>query len=154
MQLETRLFGELELEEEKVINFEQGIIGFPDCKRFTLIFDLKDDGTPKAISWLQSLDEPVFAIPVMDPLLVKEDYNPWLEDEMLKPLGELTQENVLVLVSVTATEDVKKLSVNLKAPFIINSDECKASQIIVEDDFPVKFMIYDILKAKKEEAGE
>lgn len=154
MQLETRLFGEIEIEDEKVIFFEKGIIGFPDCKRFTLIFDLKDDGTPKGISWLQSVDEPVFAIPVMDPLLVKEDYNPWLDDEMLKPLGELTPENVLVLVSVTATEDVKKLSVNLKAPFIINSDERKASQIIVEDDFPVKYKIYDILKAKKEEAGE
>lgn len=154
MQLNTRLFGEIEIEEDKIIYFEKGIIGFPECNRFTLIFDLKEDGTPKGISWLQSLDEPSFALPVMDPLLVKEDYNPWIEDELLKDLGELTLENTYVLVSVTATEDITKLSVNLKAPFIINSEERKGNQIIIEDDFPVKFMIYEILKAKKEEAGE
>ena len=154
MQLNTRLFGEIEIEEEKIIFFENGIIGFPDCTRFTLIFDLKEDGSAKGISWLQSLDEPAFALPVMDPLLVKEDYRPWIAEEMLKPLGNLSEENIYILVSVTATADITQLSVNLKAPFIINTDECKGQQIIVEDDFPVKFRIYDILKAKKDEAGE
>ncbi len=154
MQIETRLFGEVEIEDEKVIRFENGIIGFPDCKDFALIFDLKEDGSPKAISWMQSLDEPTFALPVLDPLLVKEDYNPHVEDEGLKSLGTLTDENVYVLVTVTASEDITQLSVNLKAPLVINAEERKAAQIIVEDDFPVKFKIYDILKAKKEEAGK
>ena len=90
----------------------------------------------------------------MDPLLVKEDYNPQVEDEVLKHLGNLTEENTYVLVTVTATEDITKLSVNLKAPIVINSEERKAHQVIVEDDFPVKFAIYEILKAKKEKAGE
>ena len=154
MQIETRLFGEIEIEEEKVIFFEKGIIGFPDCQKFTLIYDEKEDGSRKAIAWLQSLDEPAFALPVMDPLLIKEDYNPKVEDEVLKHLGNLTEENTYVLVTVTATEDITKLSVNLKAPIVINADERKAHQVIVEDDFPVKFAIYEILKAKKEKAGE
>ncbi|MCI8483276.1 MAG: flagellar assembly protein FliW [Lachnospiraceae bacterium] len=154
MQVETRLFGEIELEEEKVIFFEKGIIGFPDCQKFTLIYDEKEDGSHGGIGWLQSLDEPTFALPVMDPLLVKEDYNPQVEDEVLKHLGNLTEENTYVLVTVTATEDITKLSVNLKAPIVINADERKAHQIIVEDDFPVKFAIYEILQAKKEKAGE
>lgn len=154
MQIETRLFGEIEIEEEKVIFFEKGIIGFPDCQKFTLIYDVKEDGSRKAIAWLQSLDEPAFALPVMDPLLIKEDYNPKVEDEVLKHLGNLTEENTYVLVTVTATEDITKLSVNLKAPIVINADERKAHQVIVEDDFPVKFAIYEILKAKKEKAGE
>lgn len=154
MQIETRLFGEIDIEEDKIIYFENGIIGFPDCKKFTLIFDLKDDGNAKAIAWMQSLDEPGFALPVLDPLLIKEDYNPQVEDKGLEHLGNLTEQNLYVLVTVTATEDITKLSVNLKAPLIINSDERKAAQIIVEDDFPVKYKIYDILKAKKEEAGK
>lgn len=154
MQIETRLFGEIEIEEEKIIFFEKGIIGFPDCQKFTLIYDVKEDGSRKGIAWLQSLDEPAFALPVMDPLLIKEDYNPKVEDEMLKHLGNLTEENIYVLVTVTATEDITKLSVNLKAPIVINSDERKAHQVIVEDDFPVKFAIYEILQAKKEKAGE
>lgn len=154
MQIETRLFGKIEIEEEKIIFFEKGIIGFPDCQKFTLIFDENEDGSRKGISWLQSLDEPTFALPVMDPLLVKEDYNPQVEDAVLKHLGNLTEANTYVLVTVTATEDITKLSVNLKAPIVINADERKAHQVIVENDFPVKFAIYEILKEKKEKAGE
>ncbi len=154
MQIETRLFGEIDIEDEKIIYFEKGIIGFPDCQKFTLIYDEGEDGARKGISWLQSLDEPAFALPVMDPLLVKEDYNPQVEDEALEHLGNLTAENTYVLVTVTAKEDITLLSVNLKAPVVINTDERKAHQVIVEDDFPVKFPIYEILKAKKEKAGE
>lgn len=154
MKVNTRLFGEIEIEKEKIICFENGIIGFPDCKQFTLIFDETEDGERKNISWLQSLDEPSFALPVMDPLLVKDDYNPQVEYELLKGLGNLTEENTYVLVTVTVPSDIKKLSVNLKAPIVINVDELKAEQLIVEDGFPVKYMIYDILQNKKKKAGE
>ena len=154
MQLNTRLFGEIEIEDEKIIFFEKGIIGFPHCQRFTLIYDETDDGKRKNISWLQSIEEPAFALPVLDPLLVKEDYNPKVEEQLLKHLGTLAEDSTYVLVTVTATADVKKLSVNLKAPIVINVKERKAVQVIVEDDFPVKFPIYEILKAKKEKAGE
>lgn len=154
MQLNTRLFGEIEVEEEKVIFFEKGIIGFPHCQRFTLIYDETEDGRRKNISWLQSVEEPGFALPVIDPLIIKEDYAPKVEQELLKNLGTLTEENTYVLVTVTVPADVKKLSVNLKAPIVINVDERKADQIIIEDSFPVKYPIYEILQAKKEKAGE
>ena len=154
MKVNTRLFGEIEIEKDKIICFENGIIGFPDCKQFTLIFDEAEDGERKIISWLQSLDEPSFALPVMDPLLVKEHYNPQVEHELLNSLGNLTEENTYVLVTVTVPTDVKKLSVNLRAPIVINVDELKGEQLIVEDSFPVKYMVYDILQSKKAKAGE
>lgn len=154
MQVNTKLFGEIEIEEDKIICFENGIIGFPDCRRFTLIFDETEEGKHKNISWLQSLDEPAFALPVMNPLLVKEDYNPQVEHELLKTLGNLTTENTYVLVTVTVPGDIKKLSVNLKAPIIVNTDDLKAEQLIIDDSLPVKYMIYDILQSRKEKAGE
>ncbi len=46
------------------------------------------------------------------------------------------------------------MSVNLKAPIIINTDTLRGGQLIVEDDYEVRFPIYDILKKAKEEAGE
>ena len=154
MKVNTRIFGEIEIEDDKIIRFENGIIGFPDCKQFTLIFDEEDEGKKKSILWLQSLDEPSFALPVIDPLLIKEDYNPQVEYELLKSIGELTEENTYVLVTVTVPTDIKKISVNLKAPIVINIDELKAEQVIVEDGLPVKYMIYDILQSRKEKAGE
>lgn len=154
MQLNTRLFGEIEIEDEKIIFFEKGIIGFPHCQRFTLIYDEGDDGKRKNISWLQSIEEPGFALPVMDPLIVKQDYDPQVEHDLLKGLGTLSEDNLYVLVTVTVPTDIKKLSVNLKAPIIINVTERKAEQLSVEDNFPVKYPIYEILQAKKEKAGE
>lgn len=151
MKIETRLFGEIDVEEEKIVHFADGIIGFPDCKDFTLIYD-EEKGDRKNICWLQSIDEPVFALPVIDPLLIKEDYNPMVEDELLKSLGDLTADNTFVLATVTVPEKLEEMSINLKAPIIINVDERKACQIILEEDYPVKYKIYELLKARK--AGE
>ena len=147
MVINTRHFNEVNVDEEKMIVFEGGIIGFPELQRFVLIHDEeKNDG---AIRWLQSVDEPQFAMPVIDPLAVKADYNPQVEDEMLKRLGEFKEDDLLVLVTITVPSDLTKMTVNLKAPFVINSTSKKACQIIVED-YEVKFPIYDIIKKKKE----
>lgn len=153
MKAATRLFGEIEIEESKIITFEDGIIGFPDMKKFTLIFDEEKEDRP-SISWLQSMDEPEIAFPVMDPLFVCETYNPSVEEELLKNLGTIKEDNLYVLVTVTVPQNIKELAVNLKAPIVINTDTRKASQIIVEDDLPVRYRIYEILEEAKKKAGE
>lgn len=112
----------------------------------------EDDGIA-TIHWLQSLQEPGFAMPVMDPLIVKEDYNPEVNDELLEALGEWNQEELLVLVTVSVPHELEKMTVNLKGPIVINSSNKKACQVIVEGEgYKVKFPIYDILQARK--AGE
>lgn len=153
MKVDTRVFGEIDIEDEKSIFFEQGIIGFPNLQRFALIYNSEKE-KKGAISWLQSLDEPTFALPVMDPLAMCPDYNPQVEDELLKPLGELTEDNLFVLVTVTVPQNIEEIAINLKAPIVINSATRKAGQVIVEDDYPVKYKIYDKIKEAKGKAGE
>ncbi|MBR6628152.1 MAG: flagellar assembly protein FliW [Lachnospiraceae bacterium] len=150
MRIDTKIFGTIEVADEKIIRFDNGIIGFPDLKGFTLLHD-EEKGTGVGIRFLQSIDEPAFAMPVMDPLLVKPDYDPEVEDELLKCIGEVNGENILVLVTATIPSDLTKMSVNLQGPIIINVDECRGCQIIVDNTkFPVKFPIYDILKKEGE----
>lgn len=152
MRITTKNFGEIEIAEEKIITFENGIIGFPDLKRFALLHD-EEKGVSVGIRFLQSLDEPAFAMPVMDPLLVKPDYDPEVNDELLAAAGNVSADNILVLVTATVPRDLTKMSVNLQGPFVINVEEHKACQVIVENsDYPVKFPIYGILQARK--AGE
>ncbi len=154
MRVKTRLFGEIDIEDNKIITFPSGLVGFPDMKKFTIIYDEEKPGK-NGIIWFQSLDEPQFAMPVMEPNAVVPDYNPTVNDELLTPLGKLTEDNLYVLVSVTVPKDITKMSVNLKGPIVINTDTLLANQIVVEDDVQVRFPIYEILKAKKEEkAGE
>lgn len=80
MLVKTRHFGEVDLDESKVITFEDGIIGFEDCKRYTILYN-NEEGGNSTISWLQSLDTPELALPVISPLSVLADYNPIVEDE-------------------------------------------------------------------------
>lgn len=151
MQITTKVFGTITIDDDKIIHFPKGIIGFPQLTDFALIHD-EEKGTD-SIHWLQSIQEPAFAMPVMDPLIVCPDYNPEADDELLVCLGELVPEEMLVMVTVTVPKDLTKMSVNLKGPIIINAAERKAIQVIVEgDEYQVKFPIYDILNQKK--AGE
>ncbi|MBO5283728.1 MAG: flagellar assembly protein FliW [Lachnospiraceae bacterium] len=149
MIISTKVFGEVEITEDKIITFPDGIIGFPELKRFTLLHD-EERGISAGIRWLQSLEEPGFAMPVMDPLIVKPDYNPEVNDELLSSIGELTAENLLVLVTVKVPADLTRMSVNLQGPIVINVDERKACQIILDaDTYPVRFPIYEILQSRK-----
>ena len=153
MKLTTRIFGEVEIKDSKIINFPNGIIGFPDLKKFTLMHDEDDgdSGSTNTIKWLQSIDEPGFAMPVMDPLTVCPDYSPEIDRTKIEEVGELDDEDILVLVTVTVPHDLEKMTVNLMGPFVINVKEMKGVQSIVENDnYPVKFPIYDILKKNKE----
>ena len=153
MQANTRLFGAIDIPDDKIIVLENGMIGLPEMKYFALIFDEeKEDGGK--VRWFQSMDDPETAFPVMDPSIVKADYNPTINDDILRPLGELNEGNTFILTTLTVPRDIEKMSINLKAPIIINTDTRKGAQIIVENDMPVKFMIYDLLKNKKEKAGE
>ena len=149
MIIQTKAFGQVEITDDKIITFPGGIIGFPDMKRFTLLHD-EERGVYAGIRWLQSLDEPGFAMTVLDPLIVKEDYNPEIDDELLAGIGEVTLDNLLVLVTVRVPSDLKQMSVNLQGPIIINVEERRACQIIVDaDTYPVRFPIYEILQSRK-----
>ncbi len=155
MKVDTKLFGEIEIDEEKVITFEGGIVGFPDLKRFALMHDEDNEEEGRqGLSFMVSLDEPAFAMPVVNPLVVKDSYNPVVEDDYLIPLGELKEEDMLVLVTVTVPHDITKMTVNLMAPFIVNASTKKAVQVILDEDdkYPVKYPIYEILAHAKDEA--
>ena len=100
------------------------------------------------------MDDGDVAFPVADPIQIKEDYKPLVNEEIIAPLGEMTEENTYILVTVTVPKRVEDFSVNLKAPIVINMDSNKGAQIITEDDYPVKFKVYDLLKGNTEKAGE
>ncbi len=150
MQINTKVFGEITIDDDKIIDFPNGIVGFPDLVQFTLIHD--EEKGKDSIHWLQSLQEPAFAMPVMDPLLVCPEYNPEVDDDILKNIGELIPDETLILVTVTVPKELQAMSVNLRAPIVINAAEKKATQVIVDgDEYPIKYPIYEILNKKKKE---
>ena len=152
MRAMTKNFGEIEIADDKIIVFDKGIIGFPELREFALIYNEDRGSNGGSIRWLQSMNRGDFAMPVMDPLVVDPSYNPQVDDELLKPLGEMNPYAMVVLVTVTVPKDIKYITVNLKAPIVINGCNSAAAQLIVDgDEYKVKFPIYDILQMRKAE---
>lgn len=138
MKINTRYFGEVEIGEEKIIHFENGLFGFEEYKDYTILFDVESEKEP-FFSWLQCVTEQGLAFPVVNPLKVKEDYDPIVEDALLHSLGEMKEEDLLVLLLATVPKDVKKTSVNLKAPLVINAGTRQGIQIVAEnEDYEIK----------------
>lgn len=152
MKAKTRYFGEVDIEDSKVITLEKGMIGFPELNHFALIFDEEKDKKDVSIMWFQSLDDGDVAFPVLNPGYVMEDYSPTIVDEH-RSFGTLTSDNMYILVTASVPQKIEDFSVNLKAPIIINTDIQKGEQIIVEDDYPIRYKVYELLK-KKEGAGK
>ena len=154
MLVRTKFFGEVDIDDAKILDFPNGIIGFEDFKKFAIIYDVEDENESK-ISWLQSVEEPTLALPVVDPLAIVAEYSPMIEDELLKPLGNPADEDLLCLLVMTVPSDMTKVTANLKAPVIINSKTNKGVQLIVDNaDYPVKFNVYESVQRMKKEAGE
>ncbi len=154
MKAMTKYFGEVDIEEDKVLEFPNGIIGFENLHKFAIIYDI-ERGKDVNVSYLQSLEEPLLVLPVLNPLVVLDSYNPMIEDELLVPLDMPKEDEIMVLLAMTVPADLTKMTVNMKAPFVINTRTKKGGQIIVENtDYQIRYPIYDILQANKEKAGE
>lgn len=154
MIVHTKIFGTIDIEEDKILTFDHGMIGFESLKRFALLYDIENE-KKHSVSWLQSLDEPQLAFPVIDPFLVVEDYRPELNENAIAQLGEVKEGAYNVLVTLTVPKDITKMSCNLRAPIVLHTDTRKGAQMITDTlEYPVKYFIYDKIKARKAEKGE
>lgn len=133
MRIATRYFGEVDIEDDKIIHFKDGIPGFDEYRDYTIIYDIDSEEAP-LFSWLQSVTEPGLAFPIVNPFRVKEDFDPVVEDELLQELGDFESEDLAVFLMATVPGDVTKTTVNMKAPIIINTNNCRGVQLIVENE--------------------
>lgn len=154
MLVNTKFFGEVDIADDKVITLPQGLLGFEDFKRYVILYN-SEKSSGNDISWFQSIEEQAFAVPVVNPLFVKKDYNPVIDDEMLEFLGEVDEEDYFVLVTMRIPSDPKEVSCNLKAPIIINPKTLLGCQMIVEnEEYSIRYNVYDAVQTLKEKAGE
>ena len=135
MKYKTRDFGELEIKEESTVVFEQPIFGFEDYKKYSFIYDSE---IGENIVWLQSLDDPNLCFILVDPSEFSDIYKPELPEDIETLLGE---GEYICWVILSPNDDIAKATVNLKSPIIINESSLKAAQIILEQDYPVRFPI-------------
>lgn len=144
MKITTSNFGEINIPNENVITFENGIPGFKENTKYVIINDEEEDSP---FCWLQSIESLDLAFAMINPYLVHENYAPNFPKSELEKLGEGTQEDYSVLSIVIIPEDIEQMRTNLMAPVVINLKTKKAMQIITEgDNYPVKYYLFKELK--------
>ena len=126
MKVNTTRFGEIEIQEDSIINFPFGIPGFPDLKRFVVI-DYKDP-----IKWLHSVEDPDIAFIITVPFVLFPEYSFTIKDDVEEFLGIKEASDVLIFAILAVSDN--NLMANLKAPVVINISNKKAVQILLEDD--------------------
>lgn len=129
------LFGQaLEYEENDVLSFEDGILGFEHLKKYLLLTMDVDSNT---FYFLQSIEDMDVSFTVVNPFLFVEGYEFDASDDDIKKLSIDSVEKLMVLCIVNIKSDVKQTTMNLKAPILFNVENKKASQIIVNEDYEI-----------------
>lgn len=121
MKAQTYLFGEIEVDPNKVITFPNGLVAFENNKRFMLVHDI--DQKEPADYTLQCLDDPNVAFQVVDPNAVGFRYELQLSDAEAALLQDPTPEDVAVVLVVfkPETEAPAGIGANIRSPLIINT---------------------------------
>jgi flagellar assembly factor FliW len=131
MVLQTKYFGELTIKESDILHFGHGLPGFETVTRFVLVDNEEEDSPFK---WLQGIDEPKPAFVLVNPFLIRKDYEVNLDDDVLKELDIREPESASVYCIVVVPEDINKMTVNLQAPLVINNVKNLGRQLILDTD--------------------
>ncbi|WP_027622302.1 flagellar assembly protein FliW [Acetivibrio clariflavus] len=151
MILNTRHFGEIEIDESKIINFKEGIPGFEDLKKFVVLYD-GDETSP--FRWLQCVDDGQLAFAVVNPFMIVNDYDIEIPEEIVSSLNIESIEDVMVLSIVVVPDDVSKMTMNLKAPVIINTKNNTGMQVVLDTDmYSVRHYIVEELRRREVNTG-
>lgn len=127
MIIETSRFGQLEVDEERLITFDDGILGFPDQHAYALIQTGEDSG----FYWLQSVDTPGLAFVVCDPRLFVADYQVPVKLEDLECVELKSTDDSQVFVIVNKIGDL--LTGNFQGPLVVNVINRHARQLVLSD---------------------
>ena len=127
MQIATSRFGDMEVDESRLIRFPRGVLGFPDQQEYALI----QTSEKSDFYWLQSVRRPELAFVVCDPRLIVPEFRVPIKAEELEELGLESAEGAQVFVIVNKVGDV--LTGNLQGPLIINISTRAGKQLVLSD---------------------
>ncbi len=141
MRVQTTRFGELEVADNEIITFPQGILGFEAVKEYIL---LEGSGS---FRFLQAVGEPDLTFVVIDPREIVRGYKVEVSKGEVKDIGIREPEEAVILAIATIPGDVRKMTVNLQAPLVINAVNRKGKQIVLSDQgYSLRYPVFGTME--------
>lgn len=130
MVVNTTRFGPIEISNEDILTFSEGLLGFNDLEKFVLL----DDPNDEIFAWLQSCDEASIAFPVLEPELFEDNYSLEMSKSDLQSLQATDETPLRSFCIITIPEDPARMTANLKAPVVVNIEKRIARQCVLQNN--------------------
>ncbi len=150
MRIDTLRFGQIDVPDEAVVHFPNGIVGFPQLQRGCLLpcdHPSGDQPSSARLRWLQSLDDPALLFLTVEPHLIFPDYEIELSDADSAALQLRSPGDAAVITLITLSDEGAALTANLLAPIIINAHSRRARQVILDAD---RYLTKHLIAARTE----
>ena len=146
MEIQTTRFGKVDIEADDVLSFPTGMMGLESCREWVLLADAQND----ALGWLQSTSRAEVALAVVSPRRFVPDYQVRVSRSELVPLALDNIKDAKVLVVVGKNED--SITLNLKAPLVINLDQRVGRQVVTNGENPIQYELRETQPALRKSA--
>ena len=127
LEIQTSRFGRLTVDEERVISFSRGLLGFPSFTRYALI----QAGEENYFFWLQCVDDPNLAFVVTDPAIFFKTYEVPMKEEVQQELD--LSDPAFAQVFVICNKVGEWLTGNLLGPIVVNAANRLAQQVVLTE---------------------
>lgn len=149
IKVKTTRFGEVEVKDKDVITLPNGLIGFPELKRYVMLDHDKDS----PFKWLQSLDDGAIAFVLINPLLFKPDYTVEVTEAEVSDLDLKAEEDAVISVIITMPSNPQNMTANLKAPLVFNLKNRRGKQVILNNSaYTTRHNILEEVKKRAQSA--
>ncbi|WDI39814.1 flagellar assembly protein FliW [Bremerella sp. P1] len=135
MEFTTTRFGQLDIRQDEIITFPNGMIGFDDHTKWAILADESNE----SVGWLQSLEDPGLAFAVVSPRRYIPSYKVRISPEQASSLQIDAGMETFVLVVVSREDSL--VTVNLRAPLLVNLSLQIGRQVITTDEQPLRHVI-------------
>ncbi len=151
MQVQTKRFGPLDIDPSRVINFPNGLIGFPEYQDYVI---LDFGGGDSVLQWLQSVKEPSLGFVTLALYEAFPDYDPEFCPSDLSHLQGESPNDLITLGVVTVPADIRKMTANLQAPLVINPVKRLGKQVIVtSSEYSTKHQVFQTIESLIKRTG-
>jgi flagellar assembly factor FliW len=135
MEIRSSRFGSIEVDDADILHFPEGLFGFAGCRDFVLLGDEQNG----AVAWLQSIDQPEVGLAVVSPTRFVPGFRMRVARRELEPLkfDQLRGVRVLVIVGKSG----RGITLNLKAPLVVNLERRLGRQVVTNGGLPLEYEV-------------
>ena len=135
MRIATSRFGQLDIEQNDIIRFPAGLLGFERRRQWVLLSNAEND----AVVWLQSVEDSKLALALVGPRRVVPDYRIRVARQELTPLG-VDDAGALMVLAILGRNN-RGFTLNLKGPVLIHPERRLGRQVVANGDVPVDYAL-------------